>query len=132
MGQCTNLILQCMDYRIQPHVFDWIQKRGYLGNIDIISLGGSCKNKDVALKNISTCCEKHGVRHVFLTQHDDCAAYGGHAAFPSLTAEREQLIADMMALKAILRSLFPDVEVTTFYIQQDGDSWKIVEVQSGE
>ena len=129
MAKCNYLILQCMDYRIQHPIIDWIRKRGYLKDIDVISFGGSCKLKDFALQNIKICCEKHGVRQVFLTQHDDCAAYGGHAAFGSLKAERKKLIADMMDLKKRIGERYPEVIVATLYIQEDGDSWKIVEVK---
>ena len=128
MTKCSYLILHCMDYRIQHPIINWIRKRGYLKDIDVISFGGSCKLKDFALQNIKICCEKHGVKQVFLTQHDDCAAYGGHAAFPSLKAEREKLIADMMDLKKCVGEQYPEVIVATLYIQEDGDSWKIVEV----
>jgi len=128
MGKCNNLILQCMDYRIQETILDWIQGRAYLGDIDVISFGGSCKLKGFALQHIGTCCEKHGVKRAFLTQHDDCAAYGGHAAFPSLEAEREKLIADMKDLKTGIEQHHPGVEVITLYIQEDGPGWKIIEV----
>jgi len=128
MGKCNNLILQCMDYRLQPLLFKWATDHGYLGNLDVISIGGSCKEKEVALKNIATCCAKHGVEHIFLTQHDDCAAYGGHAAFPSLAIERETLIADMMNLKKTILERHPGVGVIPMYIEQDGDNWKMVEI----
>jgi carbonic anhydrase len=128
MGKCDYLILQCMDYRLQPLLFDWAKERGYLGNIDVISIGGSCKQKDVALVNIATCCDKHGVRRIFLTQHDDCAAYGGHAAFPSLAVERETLIEDMLDLREMILHRHAGVEVTPMYIEQDGENWTMVEV----
>jgi len=129
MAKCNYLILQCMDYRIQHPIMDWIRKRGYLKDIDVISFGGSCKLKDFALQNIEICREKHGIKQVFLTQHDDCAAYGGYAAFPSLEAEGEKLIADTVDLKKRIGERHPEVSVTMLYIQEDGDSWKIVEVK---
>lgn len=128
MGKCDNLILQCMDYRLQPLLFNWAVEHGYLGNLDVISIGGSCKEKEVTLKNITTCCAKHGVKRIFLTQHDDCAAYGGHAAFPSLENERVTLIADMLELRQAILEQHPGVEVIPMYIEQNGDNWKMAEV----
>ena len=128
MAQCNNLILQCMDFRIQDTLDTWIREQGFAGDIDRVSVAGSCQSKELALRNIKVGCELHGVKLVVLTQHDDCGAYGGHDAFPSLEIEREKLVADMMAVSKGVLEIFPDVTVMTLYVQQSGDSWKIVEV----
>jgi len=132
MGKCANLIVQCMDYRIQGTINDWIEDHGFWGDIDVVSFGGSCKLKDMALQNIGIGCEKHGVKHVILTQHDDCAAYGGHGAFPSLDAERDRLIDDMIGVKRSVMEKYDNVRVTMLYVEEDGDSWKIVEIDWNE
>ncbi len=129
MGKCNNLILHCMDYRLQNAINEWIESKGFAGDIDRISIGGPCRNRDVALEFIRICCDEHDVKNVFLSQHDDCAGYGGHAAFPSLTTEREQLMTHMAELKRQVEGLYPDVKVTTLYMQEEGDGWKIVEVE---
>ena len=128
MGKCNNLILHCMDYRLQNAINAWVEQQGFAGDIDRISFGGPCRNRDIALQFIKICCDKHGVKNVFLSQHDDCAGYGGHAAFPSLSEEREQLIADMDELKRQVKELYPDIKVTTLLMQEGGDGWKIVEI----
>ncbi len=129
MGKCNNLILHCMDYRLQKTLRQWIDRRGLVGDVDIIAFGGACKQKEFALKNIGLCCEKHGVTNIFISQHDDCAGYGGHAAFSSIEAERETIFADMSKVKDQILKAYPDVTVTMLHFAQDGDDWKIVEVQ---
>ena len=127
MGKCNNLILHCMDYRLQNAINEWVEQQGLSGDIDRISFGGPCKNRDIALKFIKICCDRHGVKNVYLSQHDDCAGYGGHAAFPSLTEEREQLMTDMAELKRQVEELYPDVKVIALHMREDGEGWKVVE-----
>lgn len=128
MAQCTNLISHCMDFRIQDTLDTWISEQGYGGDIDRVSVVGSCQSKELVLKHIKAGCELHGVKRVILTQHDDCGAYGGHGAFSSIESEREKLVADMMAVSKGVLENFPEVAVETLFVQQAGDSWKIVEV----
>lgn len=130
MGRCSNLILHCMDYRLQTAIDEWIHKNGFHGKIDRISIGGPCKDMEFAMNLIKTCIEKHGVKNVYLTQHDDCAGYGGHDAFVSLDSEREDLTDDMMDLKANVKLLYPEVKVYTMLMQHDGDGWEMVETDS--
>ena len=127
MGKCNNLILHCMDYRLQNTINEWIISNNLDGDIDRISMGGPCKDMELAMKFIKICIDKHGVKNVYLAQHEDCAGYGGHGAFNSLENEREQLIDDMMDLKANIKLLYPDVIVTTILMQEDDDSWEMVE-----
>ncbi len=128
MGQCTNLILHCLDYRIQETINAWINQQSLTGDIDIVSIAGSCKNKDIALDNITLGIKLHDVRRIFLTRHDDCRAYGGHEEFESLEMERAALTADMTDLKNRIRQQHPQVEVTSLYIERRGDSRVIVTV----
>ena len=117
-----------MDYRLQGTIEKWIKENDLENDIDRISFGGPCKGSDPAMKYISICIEKHGVKNVYLTQHDDCAGYGGHAAFGSLEEERKKISDDMMAVKKDVLAKYPDVNVSTLLIQEDGDEWKIIEI----
>jgi carbonic anhydrase len=130
MGRCSNLILHCMDYRLQEAIDKWILENKFNGKIDRISIGGPCKDMEFAMKFIKICIEKHGVKNVYLTQHEDCAGYGGHDAFVSRDAEREKLTDDMMDLKANIKLLYPEVRVYTVLMQNDGDEWEMVETDS--
>jgi hypothetical protein len=119
-----------MDYRLQEAIDKWILENKFNGKIDRISIGGPCKDMEFAMKFIKICIEKHGVKNVYLTQHEDCAGYGGHDAFVSRDAEREKLTDDMMDLKANIKLLYPEVRVYTVLMQNDGDEWEMVETDS--
>ena len=66
---------------------------------------------------------------VILTQHEDCAGYGGREAFPSRQAEREKLIADMLGLKRRLNTRYPGLEVSTLLVLQREDGWDLEEIR---
>lgn len=119
-----------MDYRLQEAVEQWIENKGLSGKIDRISIGGPCKDMEIAMKFIKICIQKHGVKNVYLTQHEDCAGYGGHDSFASLDSEREKLTDDMMDLKANIKLQFPAVKVYTFLMQNEGEKWEMVETDS--
>jgi hypothetical protein len=117
-----------MDYRIQEIVDAWILRNGLLGRIDRISFGGPCKDREEALKYIRICCQKHGVTNVYISQHEDCAGYGGHEAFSSLEEEHDTILGDMKLLRDDILKEFPEVEVTMLLVSQDGKLWQINEV----
>jgi carbonic anhydrase len=85
---------------------------------------------EFAMEFIKICIDKHGVKNVYLIQHEDCAGYGGHDAFVSLDDEREKLTDDMMDLKANIKLLYPEVRVHTLLMQNTDDEWEMVETDS--
>ena len=127
MGRCKNFILHCIDYRIQPTIDAWIQERGYQGDLDRMALGGACQNRQLVLRNIDIAVEQHGVTNIILTQHEDCAGYGGHGAFSSLDVEREELSEDMRYLKKSIQRRHPNAQDQTFLLQEKGAGWDMVE-----
>ncbi len=136
---CKNLLLRCMDFRLEETFEKWLQEQGFVGDTDIISVAGSCKalsefpntSKSVdTMDDIKLGVEKHGVSRLILTMHEDCGAYGGAAAFPDKEAEKEKLLADMKKSQTILQQQYPHVEVLTFFLAQDGaEGWVIEEVK---
>ncbi len=131
---CENLIVQCMDYRLQPCIEAWKKIKGVSGDVDVISVAGSCK--DLANYELGTCesnhlmamiilaYEKHGVRNVILTQHEDCGAYGGKSAFAGEDAEKAKVIGDMIKVKKALSAKFTDLRVEMFWIKMAGEGWE--------
>ncbi len=130
MGQCNHLILHCMDYRIQAALNDWIAANGYLGDIDRISLGGACLKRQAVLEHIAIGCEKHGVKKVFLAQHQDCAGYGGSGAFSTLQAEKDKLVSDMTQLKNEITDRYPAVEAVMLLVEKNAGVWKVTSLES--
>jgi carbonic anhydrase len=128
MPYCENAMLSCMDFRIQEPVNDWIARQGYTGDIDRIVFGGACKHPDLAIQFLKISYDDHRVRNIVLAQHEDCGAYGGHAAFSSLEEEHRVILGDMRALKEKVAATYPEARITTLLVRQVGDSWEITEV----
>ena len=132
--ECKYLILHCMDSSPQTFIEEWKKTKGVLGDIDVISVAGSCK--DLANYEIGTCesnhvmgmitlaYEKHGVRNIILTQHEDCEAYGGKSAFANDEAEKTKIVADMVKVKKALLEKFQDLRVEMFRIKMVGEGWE--------
>lgn len=134
---CNNLLLGCMDFRLQTAISDWLKENGYAGDVDLILVPGSCKvvaeNQDgcqagLILDGIRLAYEKHGVRRFFLTMHEDCGAYGGQSAFISADTEKNKHLADMKKVRDFLKEKYPDVEVKSFRIKKNEDNWKFEEI----
>jgi len=134
---CQNLLLGCMDFRLQTIIFAWLKENGYAGDADIILVPGSCKvvaenpagcQAGLVLDGIRLAYEKHGVRRFFLTMHEDCGAYGGQTAFVSAEAEKIKHLADMKKVREFLKEKYPDAEVKTFRLKQNNDSWEFEEI----
>jgi hypothetical protein len=70
---------------------------------------------------------KHQIKIVYLINHLDCTAYGGHEAFPSLAEERKRHIDDMKKAVAIINDEFPGLEVKML-LAYDGDDAHFEEV----
>ena len=129
MPKCGNLILHCMDYRLQESINKWIEERGLFGDIDRIAFGGPGLHHEIALQFIDIGCRAHGAKNVYIVQHEDCGAYNGHAAFPSLEAEREKLIGDMLSLKKKVLEIYPDVNVFSMILNDRDGSWEFEEIK---
>jgi len=131
---CQNLLLSCMDFRLQTTISNWLKENGYAGDADIILVPGSCKvlaenqggcQAGLILDGIRLAYEKHGVRRFILTQHEDCGAYGGQIAFETAKAEKIKLIADVKKVKDLLKAKYQDIEVLMFFVAQEGADWKL-------
>jgi carbonic anhydrase len=123
-----------MDFRLQRFIEEWKKTKGLSGDVDVISIAGSCK--DLSNYSVGTCeanyvmamitlaVEKHGVENVILTQHEDCGAYGGKTAFANDEAELAKTIGDMKKAKKALLERFPNLKVEMFRIKQKGEDWE--------
>jgi carbonic anhydrase len=130
---CQNLLVRCMDFRLEPAISKWLRDNSMVGDVDVISVAGACKE----FANVAADCvpaflysqvelsyRKHGVRRVILTQHEDCGAYGTQTAFESPAAEKSKLTSDMKRTKEILRTKYPDLQVSMFWLKRAGENWE--------
>lgn len=134
---CKNVLVRCMDFRLNNSFNDWLGEKGYMGDADEISCAGSCKKfveepkspvSEFLFSQIKLSYELHGARKIILTQHEDCGAYGGQSAFASRKEEKAKLVSDMKELKRMLKERFNDLEVLMVWIGKKGNGWQFEEM----
>jgi len=126
---CHALLLHCMDFRLQKDIKHFMEEHGLLGDCDVVSLAGAAKNildpgtRDLVLHQIDVSKTLHGISVVHLMNHTDCGAYGGHAGFANLEAEREKHIEDLKAAAGVIKDLYPDLAVVKWiaHIEKEGN-----------
>jgi len=117
------LILCCVDYRYIEAIQAFIKRRLGVATYNLKTDAGGTKalldgNAGVRtwmLHNIRLAYQRHGVRTVVLVHHEDCAAYGGSAAFKD-GAEETACHAQQLAMaSSLLRAFFQRLTVRMFY-----------------
>jgi len=121
---CSNVLIRCMDYRIDMGVHDFLLNNEMLGDTDVVSVAGSCKDllkgfgwseSKYLLTQIEISIKLHGIKRIILTQHENCGPYGGLEVFGTVEMEKEFLIKEMKELKQKLAKRFPDQEILMFW-----------------
>ena len=117
---CKNLLIRCMDFRLNKEIKKWIQESNLFdGGFDIISLAGSSKDivdgsaeiKNNFLKHIGVSVNLHQVEKIIIFHHSDCGAYALDYKFGSPEEEKEKQLEDMKKSKEIILEKYPEVEV---------------------
>ncbi len=117
---CKNLLIRCMDFRLNTEVEKWTKESGlFEGGFDIISLAGASKSlvdgseeiKNNFLSNVAVSVELHKVCRIVIFHHSDCGAYAQSYEFDSLEKEKVKQIEDMKKAKEIILEKYPDVEI---------------------
>ena len=63
----------------------------------------------------------HHVKELVLIAHRDCGAYGGSAEFPNPATEKATQVEDLKIARGVLVERFPDITVSMFYAEINGD-----------
>ncbi len=82
----------------------------------------SGQHKQSLLDAIGISVKLHGVKTVFLMNHEDCGAYGGSKAFGNARTEAEKQAADLRAATETIRTAYPSVAVWPYYVRIDESS----------
>jgi carbonic anhydrase len=134
---CKNIIIHCMDFRLQDDIAWHMKSKGIMGDCDVVSVAGVMKDlvspekpeyRDFILKQVRISHDLHNMRRVILLHHTDCGAYGGHKAFASEAEEDAKHVTDMREAAAIIRNAFPDVEVVPMLIKMTDSGNRFVEL----
>jgi carbonic anhydrase len=126
-----------MDFRLHEAIEKWLVIHSYVGDIDLVSVAGACKTfvadpdsveAGFLFRQIELSHELHGSNRVILTQHEDCGAYGGTAAFASTEDAKKYLVDDMRKLKEKISAKWHGMDVQMLWIYQKDGGWDFEEV----
>lgn len=122
--KCENLIINCMDFRLQEKLSKFLAGLGIARNYDLISVAGSAlvlanpknvRDRGFIIEQITIAVAKHGIRRVMIINHQDCGAYGGSSAFDSPQKEKARHLKDLSLAKKVVNDQFSQIEVILYY-----------------
>jgi len=127
--RCKACLVYCMDFRLHHSLATFITEQELdEAGADIIRVAGAIKSiaqpkqsrdRDFLLEMLNVSYDLHGVRRFYLINHEDCGAYG----LEDVPDSEEELAIhrdDLRSARALLKSLFPDVEVLTYFMWLSG------------
>ena len=135
---CKNLLIRCMDFRLNKETKKWIQESGlFEGGFDIISLAGASKDiidgsteiKDNFLRHIGVSVDLHQVEKIIIFHHSDCGAYALDYKFSSVQEEKEKQFKDMEKAKIIILKKYPKVEVVFVWGELKSENGEKIEFE---
>lgn len=85
---------------------------------DRVAFAGGVLNLDVVLKQIEISYKLHHIKEVVLINHEDCSAYGKQGTY-------EKHVEDLINATKKIKSLFPKLDIKTFYLHLDGTFEKV-------
>lgn len=122
------LTVRCVDDRFWKVFKHFIKSLGHV-HIDPKSPAGGAKifaspeletDRDFFVREIQKSIQLHHVKKIFLFSHTDCGAYGGIVKFGSADKEFEFHADEHKKARAFLKEKFPDLEVETYFIDEEG------------
>ncbi|MCK5413457.1 MAG: hypothetical protein KAI57_03735 [Candidatus Pacebacteria bacterium] len=132
---CKNLLIRCMDFRLNAEVKRWTKESElFEGGFDIVSVAGACKNladgseeiKESFLGNVAVSVDLHKAEKIIIFHHSDCGAYAQSYDFSSIEEEKIKQIEDMEKAKEIILEKYPNVEVVlVFGTMKDGEGREV-------
>src|SRR3989344_4980572 len=107
---CQVFVINCIDFRLQKPIRDYLEKQNLLGDSDIAAAAGGVKDLGWAMKQIEVSRHLHGISQVILIGHTDCGAYGG---------DDKAMLNDLKKAKGNMLVAFPDMAVMTVLAKLD-------------
>ena len=131
---CKNLLILCMDFRLNGEVDKWIKDSGLLeGGYDLLSIAGAGKRiaegETEIFEDIAVSCDLHQAQKVILMHHSDCGAYAKDYDFSSPQEEKEKQIEDMNKAEAKIKARYPHLEVIKVWAELKDKGGKEIEFE---
>ncbi|MBF0591537.1 MAG: hypothetical protein HQL02_05555 [Nitrospirae bacterium] len=129
--KCDIIVFHCMDPRLYGKIKEWMNDQGFACEyFDRVSIAGSTMDlvhgphqvREFLLKQLVAARQLHSINHVLLFHHSDCGAYSMTCNHSSLEEERACQLHDMHKAEIIIRSEFPDLDVTKVWITINNQS----------
>lgn len=111
---CNNLIVSCMDFRIQGYVRSWVERQFAGQQYDYVGFAGSSKEIDIVSSQVDISVRLHKIKKVILIHHEDCGAYGTQGSF-------ETHVSDLQNAKQHILQKYPDLIVDAFFLKLTGN-----------
>lgn len=112
------VIVSCIDFRFQEYINNWIAQNFQPKTFDRVAFGGGVKNLEIILEQCEIAKNLHQIKKAVFINHEDCGAYGAEST-PERHAE------DLKKAKEELSQLYPDLEISTYYLHLDGTFEKV-------
>ena len=127
--QCKACLVYCMDFRLHDLLAKFLAEQELVeAGADIIRVAGAIqsmaqpqqsRDRDFLLEMLRVSYDLHGVRKFYLINHEDCGAYGLEDV-PDSEEELATHRKDLKSARALVESLYPDVEVLTYFMWLSG------------
>ena len=111
--QCETLVVHCIDYRLQGYLNKWLEGNFPTQSYDRVAIAGGVNDVFYVIRQVDVAVRLHNIEKVILINHEDCGAYGEAGNY-----ERHK--SDLIEAKRKIETLFPDLDVKTYYLHLDG------------
>jgi carbonic anhydrase len=116
--KCKAAVVTCIDFRFQDDIRVFIEERGMGGNVDLISVPGGVKDKELVLGFLELSKKLHDISEVYLVNHQECGAYGPEVA-ENIAKELGVHRSDLLVVKQLVEEKVSGVEVKTYFLTLD-------------
>lgn len=110
---CKDLIVTCIDYRLQRYILSHLRLNHRHGTYDRVSLAGGVHDLKYVLGQVDISKQLHHINRVVLVNHEDCGAYGEEGTL-------EQHTKDLHRARAQILKKHPDLKVEAYFLHLDG------------
>ncbi len=120
-----------MDYRLHEKLHSFIAAVGLdRDGVDIVRVAGVAKNlarpsdpseRDFVLQQLRTSVTLHGIKEIYLINHEDCGAYGLEQV-PDSDRELTVHSKDLRAARTLIKENLPEIDVRLYFMWLNGQA----------
>ena len=123
-----------MDFRFHDQIRSFLECEGLLDDgVDIVRVAGVAKNlarsaspgaRNFVLEQLHISQTLHGIRQIYLINHEDCGAYGAELV-PDDKEEFDLHERDLRQARQLLEGEFPNTEILTYIVYINGSTRQV-------